>query len=314
VFGVLKGFGYRAVPVGTTAVWSVKHRSAPLGFLLFHLSFFLICSSGVAIYYTRFVGTARVVEGFDFTGFTNVIREAPLSRPPALSFSVHEVDMEFEEGQPVHLSAVLRFRGPRGGRVATTQINQPARWGTATVIINRAGLAPLLWLQDLEGFTLDRMVVAAATLSGATTTVPLAKGTWMVDLRPRVDRSSFPSRDDLVGTEFEVSIRRGEDLLFEGTLRPGEEAVFDDAVLVLEDLSYWAGLHIVSERGGVLLIAGFTLGIVGLVWRLMLYRREVAIVWEGVAFTVSGRAEYFSHRLREELNTVVHYLERGNHD
>jgi hypothetical protein len=70
----------------------------------------------------------------------------------------------------------------------------------------------------------------------------------------------------------------------------------------------------VSERGGVLLIAGFTLGIVGLVWRLMLYRREVAIVWEGVAFTVSGRAEYFSHRLREELNTVVHYLERGNHD
>ena len=313
VLTVLKGFGYRGVSTGTSAVWSVKHRTAPLGFLLFHLSFFLICISGAAIYYTRFVGTARVVEGREFAGFTTVIREAPLGGPPALSFSVHEVDMEFEEGQPVHLSALLRFRGPRGGRVATTQINQPARWGTATLIVNRAGLAPLLWLQDLQGFTLDRMVVAAATLSGSPTAVPLANGLWSVELRPLVDRLTFPSRDELADTEFEVSVRRDDHLVFEGTLRPGQEAVFDDAVLALENLSYWAGLYIVSERGGGLLIAGFTLGIVGLVWRLMLYRREVAVVWKGAAFTVSGRAEYFSHRFREELDTIAAYVKRGDH-
>jgi hypothetical protein len=311
VLGVLKGFGYRAVNVGTSAVWSVKHRTAPLGFLLFHLSFFLICAGGAAIYYTRFVGTARVVEGREFTGFTNVVREAPLAGTPALAFSVHEVAMEFEKGQPVHLSAVLRFRGPRGGP-ATTQINHPARSGSSTVIVNRAGLAPLLWLQDLRGFTLDRLVVAASTLSGASTVVPLADGLWSVELRPLVDRSTFPSRDELSSTEFEVLVRRKGDLVFEGTLRPGQEAVLEDAVLVLEDLSYWAGLYVVSERGGGLLIAGFILGIIGLVWRLMLYRREVAVVWEDATFSVSGRAEIFSHRFREELDAISSYVQRGD--
>lgn len=312
VVGVLKGFGYRAVPVGPSAVWSVKHRSAPLGFLLFHLSFFLICIGGAAIYYTRSVGTVRVVEGFQFTGVTNVIREAPLARIPELRFSVHEVDMEFDDGQPVHLSAVIRFGGPRGGRAATTRINHPARSGSATVIINRAGLAPLLWLQDLEGFTLDRMAVAAATLSGKPTTVPLVNGLVSVTLRPVVDRSSFPSRQELSKTEFEVSVHRDAEMVFQGTVRPGQEAVFDDGVLVIEDLGYWAGLYIVSERGGAVLIAGFIAGILGLVWRLMLYRREVAVVWTGPAFAVSGRAEYFSHRFREELDTIVFYLKRGD--
>jgi hypothetical protein len=311
VLGVLKGFGYRAVPVGERAVWSVKHRSAPLGFLLFHLSFFLICSGGAAIYYSRFVGTARVVEGYQFTGFTNVIRQSPLGGPPALQFSVHEVDMEFEEGQPVHLEATLRFSDPHGGRVEKTRINHPARWGTSTVIINRAGLAPLLWLQDLQGFTLERMVVAAATLSGNPTTAPLAGGLLAVELRPLVDRSSFPSREELSRTQFEVRILRDGELVFEGTLAPGQEAVWDDAALVLEDIGYWAGLYVVSERGGGLLVAGFTIGIIGLVWRLMLYRREISVVWEDRTFGVNGRAEYFSNRFHEELALVSSYLSRG---
>ena len=312
VLGVLKGFGYRSVPVADAAVWSVKHRSAPLGFLLFHLSFFLICIGGAAIYYTRSVGTARVVEEYEFTGVTNVVREAPLGGPQGLSFSVHDVDMDFEDGQPVHLSATIRFRGPRGGRVATTEINHPARWGASTVIINRAGLAPLLWLQDLQGFTVDRMMVAAPTLSGNPTTVPLADGALSVALRPMVDRSSFPSRDELADTEFEISVRREEELVFEGTLRQGQEAVFDGAVLVIDDLRYWGGFYIVSERGGGLLITGFTVGIIGLVWRLMLYRREVSVLWKGNTFCVVGRAEYFSHRFREELETIRTYVSKGN--
>jgi hypothetical protein len=314
VLGVLKGFGYRAVPVAEAAVWSVKHRSAPLGFLLFHLSFFLICIGGAAIYYTRSVGTARVVEEYEFTGVTSVIREAPLAGPNELKFSVHDVDMEFEDGQPVHLSATIRFRGPRGGRVATTRINHPARWGQSTVIINRAGLAPLFWLQDLQGFTIDRMMIAAPTLSGNPTTVPLADGALSVELRPLVDRSSFPSRDELADTEFEISVRRAEALVFEGTLRQGQEAVFDGAVLVIDDLRYWGGLYIVSERGGSLLITGFAFGIIGLVWRLMLYRREISVVWQGATFSVHGRAEYFSHRFREELETVAAYVSKGQDD
>ena len=58
----------------------------------------------------------------------------------------------------------------------------------------------------------------------------------------------------------------------------------------------------VAVIAAILLV--FLLGTIGLIWRLMLYRREVAIVWDGKSFAVAGRAEYFSHRFREELATM----------
>jgi hypothetical protein len=60
-----------------------------------------------------------------------------------------------------------------------------------------------------------------------------------------------------------------------------------------------------------LLVAGFVVGTVGLVWRLMLYRREVAVVWDQESFAVAGRAEYFSHKFKDELETIKDFLERG---
>jgi hypothetical protein len=312
VLGVLKGFGYRAMPAGEGAVWSVKHRTAPLGFLLFHLSFFLICLGGAAIYYTRFVGTARVVEGHRFTGFSNVIREAPLGGTPQLQFVVQEVDARFDGGRPVHLSAQLRFLGPGGGEFKRSRINHPAHWGSASVMVNRAGLAPQLWLQDLQGFTLARIAVAADTMSGRPTVLPLGEGRWQVELRPLVESTAFPDREALAATPIGVKVTRGEEVLFDGTLRSGQDAVFDDVVLVLHEVGYWVALYVVAERGGGLLIAGFLVGTIGLMWRLMLYRREVAVVWEADSFAVAGRAEYFSNRFRQELETIATYLERGN--
>ena len=59
----LRGFGYLVRRPGERTFWAVKHRSAPLGFLLFHLSFFLLCAGGVLIYYTRFVRLGRAQRG-----------------------------------------------------------------------------------------------------------------------------------------------------------------------------------------------------------------------------------------------------------
>lgn len=312
VLAVLKGFGYRAVPAADDAVWSVKHRTAPLGFLLFHLSFFLICLGGAAIYYTRFVGTVRMVEGQAFTGFTSIVRKAPIAGSPPITFTVLEADAGFEDGEPVHLSASFRLRGTRGAIVAQSSINDPARQGSTSIMVNQAGVAPKLWLQDLQGFTIDRMFVAASTLSGSPTVVSFGGGEWEIELRPLVDRTTFPDRSGLRQTEVALSVRRDRETVYTGTLRPGEEAELGTAVLVLEDIVYWVGLYVVSERGGSMLVLGFILGTVGLVWRLMLYRREVAVVWDRESFAVAGRAEYFSNRFNEELETIRSFLERGS--
>jgi len=308
VFKALGGLGYRVVKVVDGSVWAVKHRTAPLGFLVFHLSFFLLCAGGVILYLTRFVGTSALVEGQEFSGFSTVLREAPMLAPPQLRFSLVEVDGWFEGGQTLDLGAVFRFED---GIEQRSWINHPARTGATKILVNRAGVAPVLWLQDERGFTRDRVAVAAATLGGETTVVELADGAFRVVVHPGGERRHFPRRGELAATEVWLSVTADEagPPLFEGTVRVGQVVSLPGAALLIPELRYWVGVYVVREHGGVLLVAGFAMGILGLVWRLLLYRREVAVVWKEGDFSVAGKAEYFSHRFQMELETLVSILD-----
>ena len=66
----------------------------------------------------------------------------------------------------------------------------------------------------------------------------------------------------------------------------------------------WARIRVVSERGPAALVAGFLIGVLGLIWRLVLYRRELVLAWDDDRFHLVGRAEYFSWRFREELESI----------
>jgi len=321
----LQGFGYRARRPGERTFWGVKHRSAPLGFLLFHLSFFLLCAGGVAIYLTRFVGTAVVTEGQEFAGqYQDVLRYAPWGGPPDLSFTLDEVEPRFEAGEPVHLGATLSILGAGPVVRRRARVNDPARWGSTIVLVQAAGIAPILWLQDAGGFTIDRVAVAARTRSSGTglgdeppredvTEVPLAGGRVVARIEPLAPGTPFPTREDLGTTPIRLSVVRtaegegGErQVLYEGSLRPGEAAPLSagagsEGRLVLEELRYWAGFQIIDERGGGLLMAGFIAGVLGLVWRLLLHRREVVVHWDDERVRLVGRSEYFSGHFRREL-------------
>lgn len=333
-----QGFGYRVRRVGERTFWGVKHRAAPLGFLLFHLSFFLVCAGGVAIYLTRFVGTAVVTEGQSFGGeFQQVLRHAPWEGPPELDFVLESVEPRFEAGEPVHLGATLAFREGTSSVERRARVNDPAHWGTTSILVQAAGVAPVLWLQDANGFTVDRVAVSARTRSSGTglgqqgsggepsaevTDVPLAGGRLTVRIEPLGPGVPFPLRADLPGTPLRMTVfRRTADeeppeVLFQGELRQGEAAPLvsggDGAAgspapvgrLVLEELRYWAGFQVVRERGGGLLIAGFLVGVVGLIWRFLFHRREVVVDWDDRQVRLVGRSEYFSGRFRRELGAL----------
>lgn len=308
VYKALGGLGYRVVTVVDGAVWAIKHRTAALGFLVFHLSFFLLCAGGVILYLTRFVGTSALVEGQAFSGFSTVLREAPMLEPPHLRFSLVEVNGRFEGGQALNLGAVFRFEN---GVERRSWINHPARTGATKILVNRAGIAPVLWLQDERGFTRDRVAVVAASLGGESTVVELDDGAFRVVVRPASERRSFPRRDELPTTEVWLSVTADEagPPLFEGTVSVGQVLSLPGAALLIPELRYWVGVYVVREHGGVLLVLGFAMGILGLVWRLLLFRREVAVVWHGRDFAVAGKAEYFSHRFQGELETLFSILD-----
>ena len=302
VVHTLRGSGYQVRKVGKGGVWGVRHRTAPLGFLVFHVSFFLLFAGGLMIYYTRFVGDVVLTEGQEFAGvYRQVRRESPLGRRPDLAFRLMEVVPRFAAGQPLSLEAVFRFRGGGGGEERRSRVNHPARWGTATVLVQQAGIAPVLWLQDAQGFTLDRAAVVAMTRGTEPTVVPLADGTVEVSIAPMAPGDDFPGRDDLPVLPVHLTVIHQGETVFSGILTQGGAATWPQGRLVMEDLDYWLGIQVVSERGGGVLMAGFVMGILGLIWRLLLYRREVAVLWDEESFSLAGRSEYFSWKFQTEL-------------
>jgi hypothetical protein len=308
----LRGFGYQVRQAGESTIWAVRHRTAPLGFLAFHLSFFLLCAAGALLYYSRFVGAASLVEGQEFNGaYQQVLRDPPLIRPPDLRFGLVEVMPELQDGRPMQLGAVFRFPDAAGSEDRESWINRPAKDGPAKILVHRAGLAPVLWLQDDDGYTLDRVSVMANTLGDRPTSVPVAGERYQVLIDPLAPGEPFPGRSAMPSVGLSIRVLEGERELFLGRLARGEVAEWEGGRLVLEEIRYWVAFQVVSERGGGLLIAGFTLGILGLIWRLLWYRREVALTWDDREFRLTGRGEYFSQRFHEELGWFRNYLVAG---
>lgn len=312
---VLRGFGYRVRRVGETTFWAVKHRTAPLGFLLFHVSFFLLCAGGLSIHYTRFVGRAELIEGQTFEGdYSAVLREAPFGGRPELAFDVVRVEPRFERGEPVHLRADLRMRQVGGSVIRSSRVNHPARWGGTRILVERAGLAPVLWLQDRHGFTVDRLAVPAPPPGEGPAEVALGEAAARVRVHPLGRDVSFPSREELPAARLRLQVQQRDELVFDERLGAGEAVDLPAGRLVLEEMRYWIGVRVIAERGGGFLIAGFTLGILGLAWRLLAYRRELALDWDAEGLRLVGRSEYFSWRFREELRSVRDALRAPEED
>jgi len=311
----LRGFGYRVERIGERTFRGLKHRTAAVGFLLFHLSFFLLFGGGLMIYATRFVGLVTLSEGQEFTGeYQQVLRTPPLGGPPALRFRVEEVTPRFEDGQPVYLGTLFHFPGP--GVKQEARINDPAEWGPVNLLANQAGVTAVLLLRDERGFTRDRVAVPISGRVDSPTRVPVFEGRYLVSIEPQSVDRSFPQREDLATHPIELSVvRQGDreagiaaETVFEGSLRPGGAADLGGDRLMLHELRYWVSVQVVSERGGGLLIAGFVVGIVGLIWRLMLYRREVAVVWDDETLRLVGLSEYFPERFQDELEAIFSTL------
>jgi hypothetical protein len=310
---ILRGFGYRVQRPGGHSLFGVKHRLAPVGFLLFHLSFFLLCAGGLLVYYTRFVGSAALTEGQEFAGAYGLIeRMPPLGVIPDLRFALDRVEPRFERGEPVHLGVTFRARRAGSTVPLESRINHPARWGGSIVMVTGAGLSPVLWLQDRRGFTVDRVVAPIRGRGAEPTEIPLADGDWIARVFPLAAGQEFPERGDLATTALRVVLTQRSEVLFDGELRVGATAdAGERGRLVLEDLRYWANIRVVSERGGSLLILGFSIGVAGLVWRLLWHRREVAVTWDPTTLRLVGRAEYFSGGFRRQLESMRDELCRG---
>lgn len=301
---VLGGLGYRTLPV-PDGVWGVKNRLALLGFPVFHASFFLLLAGGLQLYLTRDVRTLVVAEGQEASSAGGaVVRRAPLGDAPPVRIALARLDPRLAAGRPVALDAALIVDG---GPEAIARVNHPVERGAVSILVDRAGLAPVLWLTDRDGFTLDRVLVPVAN-HGPPTRVPLATGDLEVAIQPEPLGPRFPDRAALPGAPLTLTVRARSAPPVDATLRPGEAVAAGDRVVRLQELRYWVELRVVRERGGPLLVAGFLLAVAGMAWRMLLYRREVVVTVGAGPARVAGRGEFFPARIAGEVRAIAELL------
>ena len=301
---LLETLGYATFQPSEGTLWAVRHRLALIGFPLFHLSFFVLAVGGGMLYLTRSVVNVVAAEGQTVdSAVGHVVRRAPLGQGKPVRLSVEHVEVHLEDGKPIDLTAAIRLDDETGdARIA--RINHPAAEGDLTVLVERAGIAPVLWLVDERGFTLDRVAVIATGDGGLPTRLRLGEGEIEAVIEPIHLGRSFPERPQLARVPVGIRLRRGDRIAFDGWLRPGDAVEVGGRSVRLQEVRYWAELALVRESGGGLLIAGFLLAIGGIVWRMAWHRRDVAVAWDDGRLRIGGRSEFYPGRFRAELEEL----------
>jgi hypothetical protein len=273
---------------------AVKHRLAPAGFLLFHGSFALVLAGALVLDLTRFAANATVAEGESF----DVSRSQLDGRPrfprtgagyPPVAFTVVDLRPHREGATAVRLEADLLLAGEV--RPRTAGVNHPIRVGSTSILVTGVGPTPLLTCETADGASdgaflklrpgqevtharlegcgleiLARPVVAATAGTGRTVAM-------VGDAAAGAAAAELPEG-------LEVALRTPDGAVTRGVLHPGGSLPAGDGTrrLDMPELRLSGRFQIVDERGGSLLWTSFVLGVAGLVARLVLYRREIAVV------------------------------------
>jgi cytochrome c biogenesis protein ResB len=262
-----------------------QNRFGPVGFLLFHASFVVLLLAGLALFYTRSVGTAAVTEGQAFSGAPGEYRSLRLplvGEPPSVRFTVLHIKPTYEEGQPTDLEVRIAVFG-RGGepRKKTIGVNQPYTRGDTSMLIKSIDVAPLIKLQSADGEVVyEYAFVSLKVLGGGMDSYVFPYSIYRADFQFFPDFAvegglEYSRSPETRNPRFHVYLYESGRKVLDRVMGPGETGRAGEVVFAVEELRYWAEFTVVRERGRGLLWAGFIIGITGLVWRFFFYRREV---------------------------------------
>jgi hypothetical protein len=317
---------------GTRAITAVKNRYSPLGFLFFHLSFFLLLLGGILLTYTRFSGNLALTEGQTFYNdikqFHRITRNAKiLKQLPSLGLYLNRVYPFYENDVPTKLVIDLQVNYEGNVRDEVLRVNEPIKRGPMSIIAKSIGVSPLFVVRAPSGRVIDEAYVSLNVLKGQEDHFQFE---WHRDITFYV--KFFPDYIIENGVEKTKSIelknpaihlrfeRKGE-IAHEGTIRLGERYDLGMFSIGFEDIRYWAEFIVVREYGRLPIVAGFLLASVGLIMRLVFFQKRLRVAIEREddkpVLYIEGRSEYFHHSFKEEMERVIKDFDnslKGHHE
>jgi len=325
VSGILRGLikkGYRRVEMpGETEVYLLKGRWSASGEILFHMFFFFIITGIFLSAIMRFEGRANVVEGFSFWGekeeyFSGPEEKAFFKKAPDASFRLDEAGAEFWGNKLffTDLYATVRYPGDTLKKVKTVRLKSGIRIGLTHFNIEGFGYAPVYLLKDNDGKIKSSMTVNLNVFP------PPTEDSFLIPQTPyRVYVRFYPDAVldngklrtetlNLYNPLYSVRVLRGKRILFSGNIKPDEEITIDNCLFSFTEIKKWAQFRIIRDPGIPFIWTGITLCILGLFWRVFLYRKELYLRAEDNDLIISAESEWFREIHRKQIGETIERL------
>ncbi len=301
--------------------YGLKNRRAPLAFMLFHLSFFLILLGGLISLYTEFTGYIDLAQGESFQGELNRYNRSPepllpvIGTPPDASFTVKSIVPQVVHNTPTGITVLLV---DRQGKTHDVDINRPYTAEHTSFVFKHLGVSPLFVLRDATGkesggayFKLDvlQRKPDRFALGGFEFTATFYPD-FVMEEGKRATRSM-----EFNNPVFFLSVDRDGKKVAEGLVPKNGALEFAGYRLEMRDMPFWVRFYVVKQRGLSILYAGFAIATIGVIWRLMFYRREIVGALKEIdgvrCLVVAGRSEYYKSLAEDEFTTLFGKISEG---
>ncbi len=291
--------------------YGVKNRLAPIAFMIFHLSFFLVLLGGVVSIYTEFIGFIDLAQGENFQGELDRYNKMPIPKIPAIgsipkvSFKIQNIVPQVERNTVTGIKVTLADDGGKNHEVG---INTPYNTDNSSFVFKHLGVAPLFVLKDASGKEIQGAYFKLDVVKGRQDTFRLGDFIFTADFFSDYelkDGAHTSKSMEFTNPVFVITVARDGRKFAEAAVPRNGSMAFAGYSLEMRDMPFWVRFYVVKQRGLSILYAGFALASIGVIWRLLFYRREIIGAVREVdgvrCFVVAGRSEYYKSLAEDEF-------------
>ncbi len=298
--------------------YGVKNRLAPVAFMLFHLSFFLVLLGGLISVYTEFIGYIELAQGELFQGEIERYNNKPRPKLPAtgtipnVSFTIRSIEPQVVRNTVTGIRVKL---DDADGKEHEVGINTPYNTDNSSFVFKHLGVAPLFVLKDSSGNEVQGAFFKLDVVKGRPDSFKL--GGFLFTTFFYTDYEFKDGKHTSKSMEFNnpvfvMAVERDGKKLAETTIPKNGSMEFAGYRLEMREMPFWVRFYVVKQRGLSILYAGFLLATIGVIWRLLFYRREIvgAIREQNgvLCLVVAGRSEYYKSLAEDEFTKMFNEM------
>jgi hypothetical protein len=284
-----------------SSLFVYRGRFSPLGNILFHLAFLLIVAGVYFSIFYRFEGTVHLIEGQKFEGtygeYSNLVA-GPAATFMDAPFEVLEIKPKFWGRELLFTELIGRLKSIEGIQEAT--LSSAASIGGASVTLSSISYACQYTLKDKNGKELDKGIVNLSNFS------PGSSDSFQVPGYPyKIFISVYPDAEirggnlvnksmNLTNPAYYVRIVKNKNPVFSGIVPVKGSAHFDGFQITFPNIHYNGTFNIKRDPGEWFYWIAFILMCLGLIIRLLFFKREIHITEHGHYLDFHARSDYHS--------------------